>query len=143
MADSTVRHKVEAWIRERHLPKVFGKKFEKQRVQLQSGQVREIDAVSLDGAIHVEIATSAWRTASGNPGTGGQRKVKNDVRDLALVPTGQRVLCVTDPEMAEWAERQKLRKNFPPDLVVIAVALPKSLRVELDAAQRLASDEMR
>jgi hypothetical protein len=142
MSDSSVRHEVEQWIREDDLPKRLGQPFSKKKLELPSGQIREIDAVSADGRIVVEISTSTARTATGNPGTGAMRKIKGDVRDLALIPAPRRIVCVTEPEMAAWIERQKTRNNFPANLEVLTVDLPRKLRASLTRAQRESSQEM-
>lgn len=70
------------------------------------------------------------------------RKVKNDVRDLALVAAKRRRVCVTEPELGLWIERQKQRMNFPADLEVITATIPSKLRRALTLAQRESSREI-
>ncbi len=51
MADTRIQIQVEDWIRRNWMPKKFGQKFHRERLQLSSGGVFDFDAVSADNKI--------------------------------------------------------------------------------------------
>ncbi len=146
MANTSSQGRVEGWIVENELPRLFtGKSFSKRKVRLAWGGDFEFDAVSSDSEIIGCVSTSCSRTASGRAAVGKFHKLKADA--LYLLSTAlehRRVMVFTDEGMKAHFERERARGRFPPPeaIELVLVALPEALACELRAAARSASIEV-
>lgn len=145
MADTRIQHKVERWIVENELSRLYGRPFTKRKAPLSWGGSFEFDAVSADSLMIVSVSTSACRTASGKNAIGKFHKIKADALYLLhAVGVERRVLAFTDPGMLAHFERERDRGRFPPTTAIelLPVTLPADLMSELCAATKVASLEV-
>lgn len=127
MADSKVQHKVERWIVEHELPKVYGEPFAKRIVSLTWGGSFEFDAVSADAKVVACVSTSCCRTASGKNAIGKFHKIKADTLYLLHANATERlVLVFTDPGMVKHFEAERQRGRFPPATAIELRLSPKN-----------------
>ncbi|MGE3507251.1 MAG: hypothetical protein AB7N65_00015 [Vicinamibacterales bacterium] len=146
MADTSVQGKVERWIVQHELSRVFeGRGFSKRRVALTWGGAFEFDAVSADGDIVACVSTSCCRTASGRSAIGKFHKLKADALYLLHTTIAKRrVMVFTDGGMLAHFERERSRGRFPSanEIELLLVSLPDELASELREATRSASFEV-
>lgn len=79
-----IKQFVEPEIR-RWLEDVHGVSFQESRLKLVTGNTHDVDALSADGSIAVDILSNRARTRSGNPNTGGIRKAETDFWRMAAI----------------------------------------------------------
>jgi hypothetical protein len=145
MADTRIQQKVERWIVDNELPRLYGEPFAKRSVRFSWGGSFEFDAVSADGRMIVCVSTSACQTASGRNAIGKFHKIKADTLYLLNAIGAERlVLLFTDPGMLAHFERERSRGRFPPATAIElrAIALPQVLADELRSASKIASLEV-
>lgn len=145
MADTRVQHKIERWIVDNELPRLYGERFSKRSVPLTWGGSFEFDAVSADGKIIACVSTSCWQTASGRNAIGKFHKIKADTLYLLHATATERmVLVFTDLGMMMHFEKERSRGRFPPATAIELrlIELPQTLADELRLATKVASVEV-
>jgi hypothetical protein len=143
VADTRVQIEVEDWIRNTHLPTVFGQRLHRERVRLSSGGEFDFDGVSDDKKIVVSVSTSGASTASGKPAVGKLTKIRADVLFLLLAEAESRVLCLSEQDMFELCEKEMRTGRLPKEIQLLRVELPSDLAQRLKAARDAASREAR
>jgi len=143
MANTKVQVKVERWIVTEYLPMQFNQQFKEKSTDLIWGGKFKFDAVSEDGKIIANISTGTARTAQGKQASGKFQKIKSDTLYLLHAKnTTKRLQIFTEKDMREHFIREKESGRFPPEVDLIHVELPDSLKQELQNARRLASKEV-
>jgi len=145
MADTRVQHRVERWIVDQELPRIYGEPFSKRSIQLTCGGTFQFDAVSADAKIVACVSTSCCQTASGRNAIGKFHKIKADTLYLLHATATERlVLVFTDPGMLAHFEKERTRGRFPPATVIELrlIELPQILADELRMATKVASVEV-
>lgn len=142
MADTRVQLKAEDWVRRNWLPQRFGQPFHRERLELSSGGVFDFDAVSADNSIVATISTSAGTTSSGKTGVGKLMKVRSDMFFLMLATAERRLVVLTEHNMLELCEKEKVGGRVPKHIEFHLAPLPPDLATELAAARETASREV-
>ena len=144
MANSSVQREVEEWVRSEYMPNKFGQSFRKCELPLTSGGKFEFDAVSKDGDLIACISTSGAKTQGGRGPAGKLNKLRADMYFLLLTSTKLRIMLFTEQDMyaALLKEKEKGRVANEIELAVVDDSLPEDLRVKLEHARRVASDEV-
>jgi hypothetical protein len=145
MADTRVQTAVEDWVRREWMPKKFGHKFYRERLQLSSGGVFDFDAVSDDHNIVASISTSSGKTASGKLGVGKLHKLRADILFLTLAEAERRVMVLTEADMFELCLKELQGGRVPKSIEFISVPvedLPVGLATQLSKAREAASKEV-
>jgi hypothetical protein len=143
MADTRVQSEVEDWVRREWMATTLGQRFSKERVKLRSGGVFEFDAVSNDFQVIATISTSSGNTSSGKRGVGKFMKIRSDMYFLLLAPAGRRLVILTEPDMHQACCAEKDSGRVPEEIEFILAEIPPDLRHRLEAAKRVASEEVR
>lgn len=143
MAETRTQLKVEDWIRDKWMPEKFGQKFYLRSLRLSSGGLFNFDCVSEDHRIVALISTSGAKTARGKPAAGKLRKIRSDLYFLLLVPNiEQRMVILTEPDMAELCEKEKENGRIPSYIEFFHAKIPKNLIAKLRIAREYASKEV-
>jgi len=142
MADTRIQIQVEDWIRRNWMPKKFGQKFYRERLQLSSGGVFDFDAVSADNKIAATISTSSARTASGKQGIGKLLKIRSDMYFLLLAKTQRRLVILTEQDMYDRCMVELQNGRVPSSIEFIHAQIPQELDDKLISARRRASNEV-
>ena len=142
MADTRVQLQVEDWVRKEWMPKHFGQKFSRERVNLTPGGIFDFDAVSDDETIVATISTSGATTSSGKNAVGKLLKIRSDMFFLLLVNAKRRLVLLTELDMFELCNKEKKGGRVPPEIEFIHVTIPKELNSRLKAARETASNEI-
>ncbi len=142
MADTRIQAKVEKWVREQWMPTQYGQKFHRDQVRLSPGGVYSFDAVSEDGTIIAAISTSGATTSGGKRGIGKLLKIRSDIYFLLLADTQRRLVLLTEQDMYELCEQEKANGRVPAHIEFVHVQIPADLDRELQAARRVASNEV-
>ena len=142
MADTRVQTAIEDWVRREWMPKKYGHRFHRERVQLSSGGVFDFDAVSQDHSIVASISTSGGKTASGKLGVGKLNKLRSDMFFLLLATAKRRIMVLTEPDMYELCRKEVQGGRVPKSIEFVVAELPAALAAQLAKAREVASKEV-
>lgn len=147
MADTSVYHEVENWVRTVGLPNLLGgQEFVPKKLQVgtkRNGEpaYHEFDAVSGDGSVLVSIKAGAGRTSGNKAPTGQIKDAYTEVLFLSLALGQRRVLALTDRRLYDEFLKTSDGK-LPAGLKLLHVELPAELEGKLLSARRRASEEV-
>jgi hypothetical protein len=142
MARSTVQLKIEKWIRQEKLPKVFGQVFRSASLRLKPGGTFNFDAVSADNSIVANISTSSAKTARGKRAVGKIMKIRADMLFLVMAQAEKRLIVLTERDMVDFWEAEKRAGRVPMEIEFLEIKLPTELSMALEKTKRIASDEV-
>ena len=142
MADTTAQLEIEEWIRNEWLPRQYGQRFNKGNLKLSSGGFFEFDAVSEDEKVVVTISTSRAKTVRGRGGAGKIQKIRADMFFLLLAEAELRSVVLTEPDMLEFWQKEKVNGRVPDSITFISVSLPPELMTRLQNARAAAEKEV-
>jgi hypothetical protein len=142
MASTSVQVEIANWIRREWLSQEYEQQFIKEPVRLSSGGSYTFDAVSNDRLIAVAITTSGAKTASGHNAIGKKQKVRADMYFLLLAEVERRIVVFTELDMLEVFENERTKGRVPKSIEFERALIPEGLESRLQAARRIASDEV-
>jgi hypothetical protein len=142
MADTRVQLDVEDWVRREWLPKIFNQYFRQERLRLTTGGNFDFDAVSADDTIVANISTSSATTAGGRRGSGKIQKLRADKLFLLMTQVEKRLIVLTERDMYELCQREKLNGRVPLEITFLHAELPGHLAASLQKAKKTASKEV-
>jgi len=143
MADTSVQHEIEEWIRKQWMPSRFHQSFSQKNLPLSSRGFFEFDAVSDDEMIVANISTSSATTAREKLGIGKIQKIRADTFFLLLLPDKKRKLLIfTETDMVDFWKKEKEKGRLPQNIEICLANLPLDLRVKLQSSKKIASDEV-
>jgi hypothetical protein len=142
MTRSDVQLKIEIWIRQTWLPKVYGQAFQPEPLRLISGGNFNFDAVSEDDTIIVNISTSSAKTARGKHAAGTIQKIRADVLFLMMTLAEKRLIVLTEKDMFDYWEAEKVSGRVPLEIEFVHAPLPDDLADQLKEAKQVASQEV-
>ena len=133
---------VEDWVRREWMLERYGRRFSRERADLNSGGVFDFDAVSADATIVANISTSGSKTASGNYAVGKMLKVRSDVYFLLLAKADRKLMLLTERDMYERWLSEVEGGRVPDCIEFLHVEIPDDLNLKLKASRRAASREV-
>jgi len=143
MADTSVQHEVEDWVRRTWMRQQFGELFYRDRCKLDPGGEFEFDAVSQDGKTIACISTSSARTAAGKHGVGKLQKIRADMLFLLLAKdVSRRFMVFTESDMYDLCVSEKAeRKRVPACIEFFHAEIPDEMKQRLCDGRARASRE--
>lgn len=142
MADTRAQVMIEDWVRRKWMPKRYGQRFSRERLELTSGGEFDFDAVSADGTIVANISTSGLKTARGKYGSGKVLKVRSDIFFLLLARAPRRLMLLTESDMYDRWLSEAEAGRVPHSIEFAHVDIPRVLDLRLKAARESASREV-
>jgi len=142
MAHMGVQLEVEDWVRREWLPREFGQRFNRERLELAPGGVFDFDAVSTDEKVVASISTSAAHTARGKLAVGKLTKIRSDMLFLLMASCDQRLVILTDETMFQQLQKEKSSGRVPTSIEFRHAKIPHELERRLAASQKAASREV-
>jgi hypothetical protein len=143
MADTRTQLLVEEWIRSNWLPRIYGQQFKPEHLKLITGGYFDFDAVSLDQTIVVNISTSTAITSRGKRAVGKIHKLHSDILYLQLVETEHRIILLTEMDMYEYCQKEKVNGRVPSNIEFVHAEISEELSKELKISRGLASLEVK
>jgi hypothetical protein len=70
-------------------------------------------------------------------------KIRSDMYFLLLVPAGRRLVILTEADMHQACCAEKEGGRVPKEIEFVLAEIPSDLRLRLEAAKRVASEEVR
>ena len=142
MADTRIQLEAEDWVRQVWMPQQYGQSFRRERLRLEAGGLFDFDAVNADNSIVASISTSGALTSGGKGAAGKLHKLRSDMLFLSMVKAQKRIVILTERDMYELCQREKLDGRAPLSIEFVHVELPHDLSLRLQEAKQAASREV-
>jgi hypothetical protein len=142
MADTRCQLECEDWVRQDWMPQRFGQKFHRDRMRLTSGGMFDFDAVSADGTTIATISTSGAKMRGGKQAGGKLMKLRSDMLFLLLAAPKRAAMILTERDMYELCEKEKVDGRAPRNIEFYHAPLPPDLAAKLKIAKQVSSEEV-